>query len=77
MNPKRKNSVSRMTGLAAALAFAALVVAPNGANAQLSGDESTHTANLPGGPFVDTVTVGPGVEIEAGGSCNLCAILVD
>ena len=76
MNPKRKHSVSRMTGLAAALAFAALVVAPNGANAQLSGDQITHTAHLPGGPFVDTVTVGPGVEIEAGGGCNLCAILV-
>ncbi len=75
MNPKRKNSVSRMTGLAAALAFAALAVAPNGANAQFTGgDQIGVTAHLVGGPFEDRITVGQGaggVEVQPGDGTNL------
>ncbi len=81
MNPKRKNSVSRMTGLAAALAFAALVVAPNGANAQFTGgDQIGVTAHLVGGPFADRITVGQGsggVEVQPGDGTKLGGFFVD
>ncbi len=81
MNPKRKNSVSRMTGLAAALAFAALVVAPNGANAQFTGgDQIGVTAHLVGGPFADRITVGQGsggVEVQPGDGTSLGGFFVD
>ncbi len=81
MNPKRENSVSRMTGLAAALAFAALVVAPNGANAQFTGgDQIEITTHLSGGPIVDRITVGQGVggvEVQPGDGTNLGRFFVD
>ncbi len=81
MNPKRKNSVSRMTGLAAALAFAALAVAPNGANAQFTGgDQIDVTAQFVGGPYVDQITVGQGVggvEVQPGDGTNLGRFFVE
>ncbi len=80
MNPKRKNSVSRMTGLAAALAFAALAVAPNGANAQFTGGDPIDVkAHLVGGPFEDQITVGQGaggVEVQSGDGTNLGGFFV-
>ncbi|MEM7221472.1 MAG: hypothetical protein AAF495_00745 [Pseudomonadota bacterium] len=71
----RKSIHSFALGAAALGFLAAVTVGPQAAQASFSGDSFTLTSKLPGGPFVDEVEIGPGVEISPGDGTNLGSVL--